>query len=64
MLMKEVLLKYHGRVPFPWTPAKIKKAGFDPAALMIKLGADLGLCTDSNSKLTRETLAAINKIKI
>lgn len=62
MLVREIMLKYHERVPFPWTLTKIKKAGLDPASLMTQLGADLKLCTDANGKLAKGAIEAINKI--
>lgn len=49
MTVTEVLVKYNEIVPFPWTPKKIKKAGFDPKELFITIDRELQKCSDIDS---------------
>lgn len=64
MLVKDVLTKYHGKIPFPWTLRKIKKAGFEPAALFLELGRELERCEDVDSETGKSTIDLIQKLKL
>jgi len=64
MLIKKVLLKYHKQVPFPWTRAKIRKAGLNPSTLINQLQHDLERCADISGALPKITIDTIAKLKI
>lgn len=63
MNVKDVLLKYHAIVPFPWTIAKIEKAGHKPSGLIVELGSDLLLCEDNKGKTCQKVIAMVNQLK-
>lgn len=62
MLVKEVLLKYHAKVPFPWTIRKISSAGFVPEKLFMDLGEELSQCEDIATPTGKKVLATIKKL--
>ncbi len=63
MLVKDVLKKYHAIVPFPWTLAKIAKAGLEPCNFFLEVGESLSKCTDIGTPAGLAVLEAINKLK-
>lgn len=63
MLVKEVLLKYHAKVPFPWTIRKISCAGFVPDQLFLELGEKLSQCEDIATPTGKKILASVDKLK-
>lgn len=63
MKVKDVLLKYHEKVPFPWTIRKISSAGFVPNTLFLELGEELSQCEDVDTPTGNETLKAIDQLK-
>lgn len=64
MKTKDVMIKYHKLVPFPWTPRKIKKAGFDPTPLMLELGKELGRCEDADLPGIKELMETLKKLDV
>jgi len=62
MLVKDVLLKYHKKVPFPWTIRKISCAGFIPEKLFEALGEELSKCEDIATPTGKKVLATIEKL--
>lgn len=64
MKVKEVVVEYHKLVPFPWTPRKIRKAGFDPTALVLEMGRKIEQCEDSNTPAAMDLLSVINELKL
>lgn len=64
MKVKEILTKYHKLVPFPWTPRKIKKAGFVPTEFMVRFGKELGQCDDLNSAEAKPILDMLHELKL
>lgn len=60
MLVKDVILRYHKIVPFPWSPKKLKKAGFDPMELCRQIGQQLGECEDKD---TPAAMAVLDTLK-
>lgn len=63
MLVKDVLLKYQAKVPFPWTIRKISCAGFVPKQLFLELGKELSQCEDVNCPDATKVLATIKDLK-
>ncbi|MBA7587030.1 hypothetical protein ES708_29040 [subsurface metagenome] len=63
MLVKDVLLKYHAKVPFPWTIRKISCAGFIPEQLFESLGEELSQCEDIATPTGKKVIATIEKLK-
>lgn len=63
MKVKEVLAKYNKLVEFPWSPEKIKKAGYIPRQFILALGNQLSVCDDVNLPTTRKLCDTINKLK-
>jgi len=51
MKVKDVILKYNAKVPFPVTSEKIKKAGYDSIDYLVELTEDLLQCEDCNKKI-------------
>lgn len=53
MKIKQVLKKYHKKVPFPITSAKIKAAGYNVEDYIMSMIAELRSCDDSSNFLTQ-----------
>lgn len=62
MKVREVILKYHKLVPFPWTPAKIKKAGFNPTELLLQVGRELAECEDKDTPTAQALLDTLKDL--
>lgn len=62
MKVKEVLQKYHALVPFPWTLAKIHRAGYDPKRFFIRMGKELSKCEDTASTLCQKVIQEVSKL--
>ncbi len=63
MLVRDVLAKYHAKVPFPWSLRKIKRAGFVPSLLFAELGKKLSRCEDIATPTGKKVLATVEKLK-
>lgn len=63
MLVKEVLLKYHKMVPFPWSLPKISKAGYVPREFFLDLGNELKECEDMEHGLADDVLQSIDRLR-
>ena len=63
MFVMDVFTKYNKMVPFPWTPTKIKKAGFEPKEFVIKVGSELEECEDFESGIADKIVKLINALK-
>jgi len=46
MKVKDVIVKYNAKVPFPATSEKIKKAGYNPIRYCFELVGELICCED------------------
>lgn len=64
MKVKDVMVKYHKLVPFPWTPRKIKKAGYDPTHLILTIGRELERCEDINTPISVDIISLIHELKL
>lgn len=64
MKTADVIYRYHGMVPFPWTPRKIKKAGYEPTRLLLDLGTELEKCDDAHSPTALELLNMLHELKL
>lgn len=64
MITKEVILKFHEHVPFPWSPRKIKKAGLDPTRFLIDFGIELEKCHDKDTPLAKGILEMLQELKL
>lgn len=64
MLTKVVILKYHAFVSFPWTAAKIKKEGFNPTTLLLKMGRDLEKCEDKDTPTAKAVLDLLEDLRM
>lgn len=64
MKVKDVILKYHKICPFPWTPAKVKKAGYEVMPLARCLGQELGQCEDKDTPGAKAVLDALKDMGI
>lgn len=64
MKVKEVIITYHQIVPFPWTPAKIKKAGREPMELCRSIGEDLASCEDKDTPTAKAVLDTLKDMGI
>lgn len=65
MKVKEVLSKYHEKIPFPLTASKIKKSGYNPSQYFVSLIEDLRKCEDfwKNEKLAKKLLKCLEELK-
>lgn len=64
MKVKEVIMKYHAIVPFPWSPKKIKKAGYVPMELCRNIGEDIGRCEDKDTLSAQAVLGALKDLGV
>lgn len=64
MTITQVLGQYHKAVPFPWTPEKIKEAGFCPAEFMLSLRDDLQKCDQSDHEVVREIIRLMDRLEV
>lgn len=62
--VKDVLYKFHTKVPFPLSVAKIKKAGLEPTLFILEMGRELEKCSDINTETGREVLSTIHALKL
>ena len=56
MKVKDVILKYHKIVPFPWSPSKLRKAGKDAMEFCRQVGQELGDCVDKDTPSAKAVL--------
>lgn len=64
MKVRDLLKKYHKLVPFPWTPAKIKKAGYDTAFFLVEMGRELENCEDKDSESAKQILEMLKDLEM
>lgn len=64
MTVREVIVKYHGIVPFPWTPSKLKKAGFDPMEMCRRIGQQIGECEDKDTPAAQAVLDTLKDLGV
>lgn len=64
MLTKDVIVKYHKLVPFPWTPRKLKKAEYDPTKLLLEVGRDLERCEDKHTPEGKAILDILKELEL
>lgn len=57
---REIMERYHARVPFPITPAKIKTAGYDVEQYLKGLIRELGEADDSHVPQVQDALRKIH----
>lgn len=62
--VKDVIEKYHGIVPFPWSDKKIKKAGREPMELYRQIGQEIGECEDKNTPEAQAVLEILKKLEV
>lgn len=61
MKVREVMQKYHAKVPFPWSVRKISKAGYKPAKLIAQLVDELERCEDCDDPLVSTITEMVRK---
>jgi len=64
MLVKDVLLKYHKIVPFPWSVSKIKKAGLYPTPFLLVFAKELQSCEDINTETGRQLIQILQEVEM
>ncbi|MBA7697195.1 hypothetical protein ES703_105855 [subsurface metagenome] len=64
MKVREVLVKYHQIVPFPWSDKKIKKAGLEPMELCREIGQEIGNCEDKDTPSAKAILDILKKLEV
>lgn len=64
MTVKELIIKANEDVPFPWTMAKIKKAGHDPTSFLLQFGQDLERCGDVTSDPSVKLMKLLHELKM
>ncbi len=64
MKVKEVILKYHAIVPFPWIPSKLKKAGHDPMEMCRSIGEEIGECEDKDTPSSKAVLDTLKDLGV
>lgn len=57
---KKVLERYHAKVPFPITPAKIRAAGYDVEQYLKGLICEIGKAADSQEPRVQNFLRKIH----
>lgn len=62
--VSQVIYKYHKLIPFPWTIRKIKKAGYQPTELLIKVGQDLNACDDADTDSATELIRLMHNLEL
>lgn len=64
MKVKDVILKYHKIVPFPWSPKKLKKAGYEPMFISKAIGDELGQCEDRDNPTAKAVLDTLKDLGV
>lgn len=64
MTVKELLTHENQIVPFPWTIAKIKKAGHNPKDFLIRFGQELERCNDKDSEESKKIMSLLHELKM
>ena len=64
MKVFDVITEYHLKCPFPWTPTKLKKKGYDVKTMLIEIRKKLALCTDREDAKSAELIKALMAIDI
>lgn len=64
MKVKDVILKYHAIVPFPWSPSKLKKAGKDPMEMCRQIGQEIGNCEDKDTPAAKAVLDTLKDLGV
>lgn len=62
--VRDVIVKHHKIVPFPWTIRKIKKAGYSPTEFLLRMGKELAACDDADSETARAVLANLKELEM
>lgn len=62
MKVKDVILECNGKVPFPWTPRKLKRAGFEPSEFLLDVGRRLEQCEDKDTPAAEAVLDTIKEL--
>jgi len=62
--VKDVLVKYHKIVPFPWTVRKLKKAGLNPTNFLIGVGQEIEKCDDSYTETAQQLLDLLKELEM
>lgn len=64
MLVANVLKDFHKIVPFPWSTAKLKKAGVKPTAILLELGSQLQKCRDIETDTGKALLKMLKDLEM
>lgn len=64
MTVKEVILSYHKKVPFPISVSKIRKAGYDPKQYVVQLFDAISSCTDKDNPMVADAKVAVEKLRL
>lgn len=62
MKVAEIMYKYEGLVPFPITPNKIKRAGYDVTQYLTDLVGELNCCEDADDPKVRRLVGMIEQV--
>lgn len=63
MLVKDVIKEYHEKVPFPWTPLKIEKAGYAVKPFLLSIGEELEKCEDIGTPAGKAVLKIVEELR-
>lgn len=64
MTVTELIHNANKKIPFPWTMAKIKKAGHDPTSFLLRFGQDLERCSDAQSEPAVKIMNLLHELKM
>lgn len=64
MIVKDILTNANRKVPFPWTIAKIKKAGHEPTSFLVSFGQELERCRDKDDEASVTLMKLLHELKM
>lgn len=62
MKVKDVIVEYHQKVPFPWTLKKVQKAGYTLYDILKEILNKINQCEDRETTSNKKLIDELNSI--